>query len=75
MVHVESPGDGAAALAGGQAPECLGLLMITELGHPCADARNSSGQLKPSKAAFELTPWQVRPSLAAMVRSESPGLP
>ena len=31
---MESPGDGAAALAGGQAPECLGLLMFTELGRP-----------------------------------------
>ena len=31
MVHVESPGDGAAALAGGQAPECLRLLVFTEL--------------------------------------------
>ena len=42
---------------------------------PFADARNSSGQLNPSNAAFELTAWHVRPSLAAMVRSERPGLP
>ena len=30
------------------------------------DARNSSGQLKPSSAAFEPTDGQVRPSLAAL---------
>ena len=76
VAHVESPGDGAAAaLAGGQALEGLSLLMVTELGRPFADARKSSGHLNPSNAAFELTPWQVRPSLAAMVRSERPGSP
>ena len=42
---------------------------------PFADARNSRGQFNPSKAAFKLTAWQVRPILAAMVRSERPGLP
>ena len=73
---MESPGDGATALAGGQAPECLTCSMVTATStSPFADARNSSGQLNPSKPAFELTPWQVRPSLAAMVRSKSPGLP
>jgi hypothetical protein len=31
MVHVESPGNGPAAVAGGQALEGLGLLMFGEL--------------------------------------------
>ena len=29
---------------------------------PFVDVRNSRGQRNPSKAAFELTPWQVRPA-------------
>ena len=36
MVHVENPGDGAAALGGGQALECLSLLVATERG-PAGD--------------------------------------
>ena len=39
------------------------------------DRNLSSGQLKPSRAAFDPTDCQVRPSLAAMVCSERQGLP
>ena len=74
-MHVESSGDGAAALAGGQAPEGLSLLMIAELSRPFWRCPELARQLNPSKAAFDPTDYQVRPSLAAMVCRERRGLP
>ena len=62
-MHAEGLGYCPVTLACAQSLKRLSLLMVTELGRPFCRCPEFEWPVQPSKAAFELTAWQVRPIL------------